>query len=49
VEFVAGPIGHVYFNAPPSRDLAAAAAALAKDPRVKTAYPGVQESFGRAG
>ncbi|MEI6225968.1 MAG: hypothetical protein WCS72_14550 [Deltaproteobacteria bacterium] len=49
VEFVAGPIGYVYFKAPPSRDLAAAAAALAKDPRVKAAYPGVQESFGRPG
>ncbi len=45
VEFVAGAIGHAFFTAPPGRDLAAAATALAKDPRVQSAYPGVRESF----
>lgn len=45
VEFVAAHIGYAFFTAPPGRDLAAAAAALAKDPRVKTAYPTVIENF----
>ncbi len=49
VEYVAGHIGYAFFTAPPGQDLAAAAAALRKDPRVKSAHANVQESFAEPG
>jgi hypothetical protein len=49
VEYVAGHIGYAFFTAPPGQDLAAAAAALTKDPRVKSAHANVQENFAEPG
>jgi hypothetical protein len=49
VEYVAAHIGYAFFTAPSGRDLAAAAAALRNDPRVKSAHANVQENFGEPG
>ncbi len=45
VDFVAENIGYAFLKVPDGRDVVAAAAAVARDPRVTTAYPEVREHF----
>jgi carbonic anhydrase len=48
LDFVADGIGYAFFRVPAGRDLAAAAAAVAGDTRVKSAEVDVRESFAQA-
>jgi len=45
VDYVAAQIGYAFLHVPDGQDVVAAAAALARDPRVTTAYPEVREHF----
>ncbi len=48
VEFVGETSGNGYFRVPEGGDVVSAAAALARDPRVETAFPEVSERFEHA-